>query len=240
MLSNIVLDELDRELARRGHRFVRYADDANIFVRSERAGQRVMTSIRGFLEKHAASGQRGEERRTQTGRGALSRVPFSLQNGAGGRRRRHPSLSEGGTTAEDDPTGNDAAELGALHYLLYGQHQPLHDRVDVPLPALYAGSGSRIGCHRCPYPPPGQGDHRSTKEAATLSLPAPEGQRRQLQGCRQLCVLRKRSMGEVKPPGDDASLPTALVRQPGGLAQSLVARPQPAAGLGPARAGSLT
>jgi RNA-directed DNA polymerase len=50
-LSNIVLDELDQELARRGLRFVRYADDANIFVGSERAGQRVMTSIRGFLEK---------------------------------------------------------------------------------------------------------------------------------------------------------------------------------------------
>jgi RNA-directed DNA polymerase len=42
---------LDRELARRRLRFVRYADDANIFVRSERAGLRVMTSIRGFLEK---------------------------------------------------------------------------------------------------------------------------------------------------------------------------------------------
>ena len=51
LLSNIVLDELDSELARRGLRFVRYADDCNIFVRSERAGQRVMTSIRGFLER---------------------------------------------------------------------------------------------------------------------------------------------------------------------------------------------
>lgn len=51
ILSNIVLDELDQELARRGLRFVRYADDANIFVHSERAGQRVMTSIRQFLEK---------------------------------------------------------------------------------------------------------------------------------------------------------------------------------------------
>jgi len=51
LLSNIVLDELDSELARRGLRFVRYADDANIFVRSERAGRRVMTSIRSFLEK---------------------------------------------------------------------------------------------------------------------------------------------------------------------------------------------
>jgi RNA-directed DNA polymerase len=39
LLSNIVLDELDRELARRGHRFVRYADDCNIYVRSERAGR---------------------------------------------------------------------------------------------------------------------------------------------------------------------------------------------------------
>jgi len=50
LLSNIVLSELDGELARRGLRFVRYADDCNIFVRSERAGQRVMASIRGFLE----------------------------------------------------------------------------------------------------------------------------------------------------------------------------------------------
>jgi len=39
LLSNLVLDELDRELERRGHRFVRYADDDNIYVRSERAGQ---------------------------------------------------------------------------------------------------------------------------------------------------------------------------------------------------------
>lgn len=51
LLSNVVLDELDWELARRGHRFVRYADDANIYVRSERAGQRVMASITAFIEK---------------------------------------------------------------------------------------------------------------------------------------------------------------------------------------------
>jgi RNA-directed DNA polymerase len=49
LLSNLVLDELDRELERRGHRFVRYADDCNIYVRSERAGQRVMTSITRFI-----------------------------------------------------------------------------------------------------------------------------------------------------------------------------------------------
>lgn len=50
ILSNIVLDEFDQELARRGLRFVRYADDANVFVRSERAGIRVMASLRRFLE----------------------------------------------------------------------------------------------------------------------------------------------------------------------------------------------
>jgi RNA-directed DNA polymerase len=49
LLSNLVLDELDRELERRGHRFVRYADDCDIFVRSERAGQRVMTSLVRFI-----------------------------------------------------------------------------------------------------------------------------------------------------------------------------------------------
>ena len=50
LLSNIVLDELDRELDRRGHRFVRYADDCNVYVRSERAGLRVMASLTGFIE----------------------------------------------------------------------------------------------------------------------------------------------------------------------------------------------
>ena len=49
LLSNIVLDELDAELAQRGHRFVRYADDCNIYVRSEAAGQRVMASITAFI-----------------------------------------------------------------------------------------------------------------------------------------------------------------------------------------------
>jgi RNA-directed DNA polymerase len=49
LLSNLVLDELDRELERRGHRFVRYADDCNIYVASERAGQRVMESVTRFI-----------------------------------------------------------------------------------------------------------------------------------------------------------------------------------------------
>jgi len=49
LLSNIVLDELDQELEQRGHRFVRYADDCNIYVRSQRAGERVMKSVSQFI-----------------------------------------------------------------------------------------------------------------------------------------------------------------------------------------------
>jgi RNA-directed DNA polymerase len=51
LLSNILLDELDKELEQRGHRFVRYADDCNVYVRSAAAGERVMASLERFLEK---------------------------------------------------------------------------------------------------------------------------------------------------------------------------------------------
>jgi len=51
LLANLLLDELDRELERRRHRFVRYADDCNIYVRSRRAGERVMASLKRFLAK---------------------------------------------------------------------------------------------------------------------------------------------------------------------------------------------
>lgn len=51
LLANILLDDLDRELERRGHRFCRYADDCNIYVQSQRAGERVMASVSRFLER---------------------------------------------------------------------------------------------------------------------------------------------------------------------------------------------
>jgi RNA-directed DNA polymerase len=52
LLSNLMLDVLDRELERRGHRFARYADDCNIYVRSRRAGERVMANVQRFLARH--------------------------------------------------------------------------------------------------------------------------------------------------------------------------------------------
>ena len=51
LLSNILLDDLDKELEKRGHKFCRYADDCNIYVRSQKAAQRVMESVTRYLEK---------------------------------------------------------------------------------------------------------------------------------------------------------------------------------------------
>jgi RNA-directed DNA polymerase len=61
LLSNIVLDELDRELERRGHSFVRYADDCNIYVSSERAAERVYESVKRYVEKKLRLKVNGEK-----------------------------------------------------------------------------------------------------------------------------------------------------------------------------------
>ena len=89
LLSNLVLDELDRELERRGHRFVRYADDVNVYVGSERAGRRVMESITHFITRrlklkvnHAKSAVARPQERTFLG--------FSFTGGRRLKRRIAP------------------------------------------------------------------------------------------------------------------------------------------------------
>jgi hypothetical protein len=62
LLANVLLDEVDKELERRGHRFVRYADDCNIYVRSKRAGNRALAVLRTKYAKLRLRNQRGEER----------------------------------------------------------------------------------------------------------------------------------------------------------------------------------
>ena len=99
LLSNIVLDELDRELERRGLRFARYADDCNIYVSSRRAGERVMESVTRFIT--------GTLRlRVNQSKSAVARpwerkfLGFSLSrhtaSRSGGSRRRRCSGSGGG------------------------------------------------------------------------------------------------------------------------------------------------
>jgi len=89
LLSNLVLDELDRELEQRGHRFVRYADDCNLYVRSERAGQRVMESVSGLITNKLKLKVNGEK-------SAVARpwqrkfLGFSFTNGRQPKRRIAP------------------------------------------------------------------------------------------------------------------------------------------------------
>jgi RNA-directed DNA polymerase len=102
ILSNLVLDELDKELEKRGHMFVRYADDCNIYVHSERAGQRVMEGVSQFItnrlklkinESKSAVEKGGGVRAGGSSWASLSPATrnlggVSLQRALGGSRRR--------------------------------------------------------------------------------------------------------------------------------------------------------
>jgi len=89
LLSNLMLDVLDRELAKRGHRFVRYADDCNIYVQSRRAGERVMASVERFLAQQL-------KLRVNRAKSAVARpharkfLGFSFTSGEQPRRRIAP------------------------------------------------------------------------------------------------------------------------------------------------------
>jgi RNA-directed DNA polymerase len=86
LLSNLMLDVLDKELEKRGHRFVRYADDCNIYVRSRRAGERVMAGVERLLEKRL-------KLKVNRAKSAVARpferkfLGFSFTSGATPRRR---------------------------------------------------------------------------------------------------------------------------------------------------------
>ena len=86
LLSNLLLDELDKELERRGHRFVRYADDCNIYVRSKRAGERVMAE-RGPVPGAAVAieSERAEERSWKAKRAEVSGLQLQAKRHRGGR-----------------------------------------------------------------------------------------------------------------------------------------------------------
>jgi RNA-directed DNA polymerase len=86
LLSNLFLDEFDRELERRGHRFVRYADDVNIYVRTERAGHRVMEGLKGWIGKKLRL--RFNERKSKVARVNQSKfLGFTISVGREPRRR---------------------------------------------------------------------------------------------------------------------------------------------------------
>jgi RNA-directed DNA polymerase len=89
LLSNLMLDVLDKELEKRGHRFVRYADDCNIYVRSRKAGERVMTGIEKFLERRLKL--KVNKSKSAVARPSIRKfLGFSFTGGTASRRRIAP------------------------------------------------------------------------------------------------------------------------------------------------------
>ena len=128
-----------RSWGRRGHRFVRYADDCNVFVGSARAGARIMAAIAKFL----ASRMRLQVNAEKSAVLHPSKVHFLglrfllRQDGLIGVL---PSAKTE-TTAGDDHQGDDVPELGPIHHLLHGRLEPLPDRMEGALPAMLAVKG---------------------------------------------------------------------------------------------------
>src|ERR1700756_2706750 len=89
LLSNLMLDVLDKELEKRGHRFVRYADDCNIYVRSQKAGERVLAGIEKFLEKRLKL--KINKAKSAVAKPSVRKFPgFSFMGGTEPRRRIAP------------------------------------------------------------------------------------------------------------------------------------------------------
>jgi len=105
LLSNILLDDLDKELERRGHRFVRYADDCNVYVKSAAAGRRVMASLERFLRRRLRpAGELVQERGGAAMEAQVSRVQ---------RHGAPRAEAEGGTPVGAPAEASSAVDLAA-------------------------------------------------------------------------------------------------------------------------------
>ena len=132
LLSNVMLDDLDWELDRRGHRFVRYADDGRIYVQSRRAGERVMESITQYVEQHLKLRVNREKSVVDRAtRRPLLGFGFFVRGGKV-KVRIDPKARK---RAKDRLRAADLASLGRLDGAADRGDQPLHGRLDGLLPA---------------------------------------------------------------------------------------------------------
>ena len=126
LLSNIVLDEFDRELEQRGLRFARYADDSNIYVRSKRAGERVMESMTRFIAHEAQTqGEPAEE----YGGAAMGEEVSGIQLHEGGHAKAADSAESGGPF-QGAGSGTDEPDEGCEHRADGRRSQPLSAGLD--------------------------------------------------------------------------------------------------------------
>jgi group II intron reverse transcriptase/maturase len=180
LLSNIVLDELDRELARRGHRFVRYADDCNVYVRSERAGERVMASLSGFIQWRLRL-------RINAAKSAVARpeerhfLGFSLRVVQHGRRRTVEVLLSQRTkrNARDRICQLTPRTWGRHAGKLHPQDQRVAARMASVLRDRLGRGAAGNAPHRRPHPAPAARDHAAPLETSTNDRAAPRRAGRQ-------------------------------------------------------------
>lgn len=140
LLSNIVLDELDKELERRGHKFCRYADDCNIYVGSEQAGQRVMASVTKFIEERlllkvntAKSAVAQVDQRKFLGYrlqkdGSLSVAPESLLRLKN--KIREQTKRNRGRRFEEIITGLNQTLRGWINYFILSKSRDVMEKLD--------------------------------------------------------------------------------------------------------------
>ena len=127
LLSNVMLDDLDWELDRRGHRFVRFADDGRIYVSSRRAGERVMASITQYIEQRLKL--RVNREKSVVDR-ATKRPLLGLRFAYRGDRGKSAGGSQARQTRQGPPAPADLAPLGRVDGAADQGDQPLHRRVD--------------------------------------------------------------------------------------------------------------
>ena len=165
LLSNLVLDELDQELERRGHRFCRYADDCNIYVRTERAGHRVMKSISGFLTNKLRL--KVNERKSAVDRpGRRKFLGFRLTNGMSSKRCIATAVSTAIPSASPEADQSDGGEKQGGHR---GTTELVFGRMERLLPVLSNSFGSPQ--HGFLDSTPAPANHLGTVENSSAALP---------------------------------------------------------------------
>jgi len=199
----IVLDELDQEWKARPHRFVRYATTQTSSC-AVNGPARVMTRSVGSW-KSACGCQVNEEKsgvRKRTKCNFLG-FRFHCKTGGNGERHRRPSLSEGGTTAEDDRAEMTPPIWGDSIRTSHGQRRP-YTTGGCPTTGFVRRKRFKLGCHDA-ISVAGSGASLSDKGSATLLYRHPESQRLTAQSAATARIAEK-SMGS-QTAGDDASLP---------------------------------
>jgi RNA-directed DNA polymerase len=149
----------------------------NIFVRSGRAGQRVMASIRDFLERRMRLKVNAEKSAVRKPWAAhFLGFPLFIPTHARGSKDYRDAFGQSGETAQGDCARHDASQLGEVAQRLHEGPEPLPERMDGAFSAVHRRGRQGTWGDRRPCPSPPQGDHHPSEEAPPLPAPAFAGQ----------------------------------------------------------------